>query len=167
MDRGSKSEVGFTADVKITGPDPEDGRVGVPAMLWISNRYFSRLILALTVFVPQLALLGLLLTHQARVGPFYPIGLFLVASDGLMGYFGFAALSDLWILRWTEQELIRKGVLDNLGTIEEAPGILRGFWRRYERFGPDKGWKIILMLVPVLAFAVGVNAYIGWVWFNP
>jgi len=133
----------------------------------VSNSFFAHLALAVAIFVPQLGLLGLLLTSATRVGSFLWIEVFLVISDVLTVYFSLVALIDVWNVRYSERMMHELQFTESLADVSSAPWIVRRFSALYDHTIVDSNISILAVLAGVTSFVLGTSVYIGWLWYNP
>jgi hypothetical protein len=151
----------------MAGVSPDQARYSIEVQSYVTSRYVGTLACAVAVYVPQLALLALLLTSQARVGSFIPLAIVLAASDGLTFYFGTATVLQLWYIGWIETSLINALPPGSAKIDPSAPGFIRWVSEARETTKVDSTWKIVLLLLVLTVFVLGVNVYIGWLWFYP
>lgn len=135
-----------------------------------SQRYLTSLAIAVAVFVPQLALMALLLTSTARVGAFIWVGLFLVISDVVTIWQSAIALKESSLAHSTESWLRTQRPGKGLGDLWEDPNrpVVLGFVDRVDILTrPTGNWSFGILLGALIAFLVGVSSYTSWLWFHP
>jgi hypothetical protein len=150
--------------------------VGAWELVYHAQRYLSTVAIAIAVFVPQLALLALLLGTRVRVGPYWAVFLFLAISDFVTILESGIALNESYFAHATESWLGRHYQGTGIGVGRylpppkgvERPLLVRKFdwWDRWLlTVTGDKSWAALFVAIVVVVLSTSV--YIGWLWMNP
>jgi hypothetical protein len=155
------------------GPPPagaQDGLLPSWELAHHSQRYLASVAIAVAVFVPQLALLALLLTTTTRVGSFDLVLVLLVVSDLLTIWQSAVALKESYLSHATESWLGVHFPGRGLGDVSkdpERPSMVRFIAKVDQGIRPTGSRSLALLLLGLILFVLGVSSYIGWLWYNP